>query len=506
MNIVIADDEQIILKWMKKNIEELSADNHVVNTCFNGKQVLNCCLNQKVDVLFTDIRMPVMGGIELLKKLSDNQVLPYTIILSAHDDFSYARDCFKLGVREFLLKSEITKESLEKCLKTAKACLESAQTEEQAVSKAERWESLLRRYFQKAEEISRDDMKTQWGELCEIEGDFFIIKIEGFSNGFQSGRFREVASFLFQEEDLKFYCVPAADKEIVILSECPHESIKRFIIRLYQVLASFGYDDIRMSASDRGSTWEDLDAICLQAEEVHMYQSFYLQNGGADYVSIKEQQKIAVQNLEDVCKSLEEQIISVGRADAALELRSLFQSMKSMKPAVSDARQFILNYLFHIYWNYLAEDKKIDFPVSKFIELSNCSDIDALEKKAAEQTGQFLAMLEKERNTYSKPVHEIIRYVEEHYETAISLEELANYVHMNRSYISHLFKKETGVNIYQYLLEFRMEKAKLLLLDNEYSVQQVCRQIGISDSAYFSKLFKKHVGMSPLEFRKMSKK
>lgn len=120
MNIVIADDEEIILKWMKKNIEALSPEHHVIEACINGMQVLNCCLNHQVDVLFTDIRMPIMDGMELLKKLNQNHVLPYTVVLSAYDDFSYARDCLKLGVSEFLLKSEITKDELEVCLQTAK--------------------------------------------------------------------------------------------------------------------------------------------------------------------------------------------------------------------------------------------------------------------------------------------------------------------------------------------------------------------------------------------------
>ncbi len=55
VNIVIADDEEIILKWMKKNIEMIFPEHNVIETCSNGKQVLNCCFNKKVDVLFTDI-------------------------------------------------------------------------------------------------------------------------------------------------------------------------------------------------------------------------------------------------------------------------------------------------------------------------------------------------------------------------------------------------------------------------------------------------------------------
>lgn len=110
MNIVIADDEQIIIRWLKKCIGELSPEYHIVEACMNGKQVLNCCLNEQVDVLFTDIRMPVMDGLELLEKLRANRVLPYTVVLSAYSDFSYVRDAFKLGAVEYLLKSEITKE------------------------------------------------------------------------------------------------------------------------------------------------------------------------------------------------------------------------------------------------------------------------------------------------------------------------------------------------------------------------------------------------------------
>ena len=160
MNIVIADDEEIILKWMKKNIEALSPENHVIASCINGMQVLNCCLNGSVDVLFTDIRMPVMDGMELLKKLNQNHVLPYTVVLSAYDDFSYARDCLKLGVSEFLLKSEITKDELEKCLQTAKERIKNnGKAEQKQSSPEEELEKVLLQYLKEPDYISRDAVR-----------------------------------------------------------------------------------------------------------------------------------------------------------------------------------------------------------------------------------------------------------------------------------------------------------------------------------------------------------
>lgn len=101
MKVVIADDEEIILKWMKKNIETLFPECQVVAVCANGKQALECCREWLPDLLFTDIRMPVMDGMELVSQLKKEEKFPYTVILSAYDDFSYAREAMKLGVKDF---------------------------------------------------------------------------------------------------------------------------------------------------------------------------------------------------------------------------------------------------------------------------------------------------------------------------------------------------------------------------------------------------------------------
>ena len=106
------------------------------------------------------------------------------------------------------------------------------------------------------------------------------------------------------------------------------------------------------------------------------------------------------------------------------------------------------------------------------------------------------------KQVYSQAVQKIMEYIEANYRENISLEELAVYVHMNRSYVSHLFKKETGDNLYNYLQQYRLEKAKELLEHTRDSIQEICWKVGIQDSGYFSKVFKKYAGMTPLEYRK----
>lgn len=504
MNIVIADDEEIILKWLKKNIEALSLANHVVETCTNGKQVLNCCLNQQVDVLFTDIRMPVMDGMELLKRLHDNHSLPYTIILSAYDDFSYARDCFKLGVAEFLLKSEITREELEKCLQAASEKIENRENREvRKESRREVMEKILRQFFQEGEFALEDSLQKTWKSSCEIRGDYTVCILYNEEKNLREEQLKEIVSFLFLEEKRIFYWIPKSESKIIILIETINEKLEKFVKRVYHALASFGGGQIYVSAGEAGEGIRSLQELYQHAEETLAYQTFYGKTGGADYESIKRIQDRADRELEKQFQVLDEAVNSRTWNKVQKEIQALFLLIKESMPGVLSIRKLLLNFLFNIYWNLMDEEAKKNISIDRLIAASNCADINKLEKTVSKQIEELMEIFISRNRNYSEAVYMVIRYIEKNYSKPVTLEELANYVHMNRSYISHLFKKETGNNINTYLLEVRLEKAKLMLQNSKNSIQDICSEVGIYDSAYFSKVFKKHMGVSPLEFRRI---
>ena len=171
-------------------------------------------------------------------------------------------------------------------------------------------------------------------------------------------------------------------------------------------------------------------------------------------------------------------------------------------PDMALVRHLLLDFILNIYWNHLDETQRKKFSIDEFILISHCKSIRELEHRVLVYMKQFVEVLKASRPVYSEAVCKVIQYIEENYRENISLEELAKHVHMNKSYLSHLFKKETEKNIYTYLLDFRMEKAKKLLIETKQSVYQTGCLVGIPDSAYFSKVFKKNTGMTPLEFRK----
>lgn len=116
------------------------------------------------------------------------------------------------------------------------------------------------------------------------------------------------------------------------------------------------------------------------------------------------------------------------------------------------------------------------------------------------------AMEEKRTSQHNSVVNTICDYINNHYDKEITLDDVALLVHMNASYVSRVIKKVTGQNFIEILLSTRIEHAKQLLRNPAVKTYQVAEQVGISDSKYFSQLFKKATGMTPTEYRNFNYK
>ena len=102
-------------------------------------------------------------------------------------------------------------------------------------------------------------------------------------------------------------------------------------------------------------------------------------------------------------------------------------------------------------------------------------------------------------------LQQIEQYVEQNYKSKISLDEIADELHVNRSYLSRFYKNKTGVNLFDEILKLRIESAKEYLLKTDMKTYEVSEAVGFEDAGYFSKMFKKIMGVSPKEFRKREK-
>ena len=145
-----------------------------------------------------------------------------------------------------------------------------------------------------------------------------------------------------------------------------------------------------------------------------------------------------------------------------------------------------------------------DFYIKKSDTMKSVEDISELHAFMCIDYAKKMRNLKK-NSICSKPVAECIDYIYDHLHTRITVELLAKRVNLTPSYLSRLFKKETGQNFLDYLTELRISKAKELLCGETLSVQDVAETVGYSDLKYFSRLFKKATGVSPSDYKKLYK-
>ena len=136
--------------------------------------------------------------------------------------------------------------------------------------------------------------------------------------------------------------------------------------------------------------------------------------------------------------------------------------------------------------------------------LGLCADVHDVLQILRENICQQIRRLETERSLReTRPISDAKRYIQQHYQEALRLEDVSSAVGFNTTYFSTLFKKETGQNFVDYLTELRINKAKELLSGDDLSVQDVAEMVGYQDLKYFSKLFKRITGVSPSDYKKL---
>lgn len=134
--ILLVDDEALIREAVSENVKWEQYGYELAGSCENGKEALEFIEENPVDVVFTDICMPYMDGMELSEKLSEDYPAVKIVILSGYDDFDYAKKAIRYGVKEYLLKP-ITADEMGDVLLTLKTEMDKERKAEQKLSKLE---------------------------------------------------------------------------------------------------------------------------------------------------------------------------------------------------------------------------------------------------------------------------------------------------------------------------------------------------------------------------------
>lgn len=501
MRVMIVDDEKLICEWLEFCISSNPACT-LVGVAHNGREGLELFRKQKPELVLTDIKMPVMDGIELLHAIRQQSGRTKVVLLTAFADFEMARNALREGADEYLLKTEMNNEVLQQMLsRMMRSCGASEGTEGNNLTNTAQAHAIVGKILRQPEPLQERDLEElrQCGLRWRDNGLFALAvwKQSLMHGGLQfpkEGPARHVAGFDYseriymvvgnlpralspteKERQLTMYarqvqelggcmvgCSSVTDEmsRIPAMARQAAFSLSRGFyqgqVRLYQPEEPLETLDVRVRS------WrEHLSAIRVQ---------LYQQTGAA-------RQQILEEFLQNTARQ------QIGEVDAVtkfcadsydlLYAQAVSMGLEPEKPERLRQR--------------LAASISMAETVQPVLELS------ALCAKQASPT-----------HTTSKAVRLAIRHIQSNYAQSLSLEQVAAEVHLTPEYFSRIFKEEVGVTFVNYLTDVRLRHSVQMLESTAQRVQDVAQAVGYSNVSYFSTIFKKKYGMSPYEYRHRS--
>ncbi|MDP4092120.1 MAG: response regulator [Bacillota bacterium] len=537
--VLIVDDESIIRKGLRNAVNWKQFDCDVCGEASDGMEGYKLISQLYPDIVITDIKMPEVDGLTMIREIKN--VIPQSkvIIMTGYRDFEYAQEAIKLGAFDYLLKP--TKiEELNSVIKRAVKELKFQKDRDAEFGKFKKIfeqnipilrEKLL---YNIMYEISTND--TEIGanlEILDIDiGKFALIIAENESESKADSKTEQYNKHLYQFGIINSFDEVFSDKFRVVsisldnnliafiveplgeTTEC-FEDISSKCTYLQEIVQNcFGFT-ITLAVSEEGTGPLQLPEKLRECQEA-LEHKFYIGNNSVifykdldsffkydDYSILEKNQKILIEGI---------------KAGNLIAVKSKLDEIFSY---VTDAAEKIgMEYLRNFYWNTISSinnirisisvadnDKKID-PKRDIGSLYNliqkCESIKDLNELMEEISVSVASKVNSFNNRSIKLIlRKAIDYLKEHYNEQVTLNEVARNIYVSTYYISRMFKKELGKNFVDYLNEIRIEKAKELLKDVQYKAYEIAEMVGIPDAHYFSKLFKKYVGVTPTEYREL---
>jgi len=520
MRVIVADDEELIrtgiidlIKW-----EELGYE--VVGEAEDGEEALSLVSELKPEVVITDIKMPFVTGLELLKNIKNKYEPLYVVLLTGYDEFKFAQEAVNSGAYAYLLKP-VDPLEIEKILKDIKESFEKKSVAERYTKelKTEQHFKNLLYGMEENEEIELF-LRENGYDANDVYFNTFMIEIDDhlkLSQSEYTDWITSIKTYLFDivnNESKKISkTVLMENKGLTFTVITWGESIDTLETNLRDVI-----DKIRKSISDKhisfsvaiGGTYQGVQSIKRSYDEAIKALSIKFLVGKnkdiffKDFIHELDEKESEEFDLDGIIGEInfesKENVIS-----------SLDSIMKDIKNKGTNSYIYVQLIITNIFIHSLqllrkAEvdiEKMFGNPIEKFEEI--------LIKETAEEKIESLknllrdmyAIIESSRlNTSSSFIIKAEEYINENYsKKSLSLNDVIKYVAISQAHFCIEFKKKTGETFVDYLTRVRMVKARELLTLSDRKIYEISELVGYDNSTYFSTLFKKHYDLSPSEFR-----
>lgn len=512
LEVVLVDDEKIVLKGIATAIQRESGF-HIAGTADNGIDGLSRILETKPDIVMTDIRMPGMTGLEMIRKAKKELPNTVYIVFSGFNEFKYVKEAIGLDVIDYIEKP-VTLPKLRKVLKKAGEIYryqENYYEMTKNLEKAERVciEKALRDLYEQPEmEELYIGQILQHNPRLETAKSICAIKIsEQHSQNIDDYRsvVQRLTFDLTQKEPIEVYSFFEKDNLMLVyfnLGRMDFPFLEKAAIMKQQI----DEEKIKIIAGI-SRVYKDFYKLKNVFEEADsaLYYARYLEAPDIINIDKVEYENNIPREISQHHKSLEFDFRIGQYDDCRKQIKEYVQYMKQMDllPELFTQKCWELIFLLQQMLKESGTDE-VEHLNIKYTELGDMVSGESIAKWTLDKAEQILEAAEHSKDDgSSRAVRFVKQYIEKHYSEGISLDELAEQVHMSSTYLSMLFKKEEGITYIRYLTKVRMEKAMEFLKEG-YKAKEVCEKVGYHDYKHFSLQFKSVTGMTLDNYKKMT--
>lgn len=478
ITIVIADDEKLIRAGIAKIIRESIDVPLEILEAKNGQEALDLCKSERPNVLVTDIRMPIMDGVELMKNISQLEIKPTLIVLSGYDDFVYAKAAIQSGAMSYILKPVDKKE----LVSAVQKAISDYRNNEQ-----KRNEETLKSIIEEGRVNSTDGMDG-WN----------------FPNGFScvcaiGSHCKKLLSAALTS--IEYYSLESKkDYELIVI---PREAT-------YILGNNISLNSLILGISNPAQNLSMLRTVKKQAFIAAMEAFFDEHNveisekkHGVYYYKTEENQDF--QRVDELYEQILTKLIIASPNDIQSGVEKLFDFTQ-----YDEDNGMILDYLYskicsNLFTRYPVYSQDDDYLHLKSIMIENIWQFKNVKewKTCVQDYLIYLSELLKKDNSEYPFIEEALDYIKANFNKNINMAMVANQVSVNYTWFSEKFKEHTGVNFNDYMKRLRIEEACRLLEKGCYKVYEVCEKCGFGDVKYFMKVFKEATGVTPGEWKNL---
>lgn len=471
MRVLIAEDELLERKAMKKFIQNNIKEVEVVGEAMNGRIAIELATKLQPDIIFMDIKMPGINGLEAIEKIHESQPMIKFILVTAYDTFEYAKQAMKFGIKDYVLKPGRTEEIVKALFRVRKEIIH----ERSVAIEKERATALLRESL--VRKIMKSSMDEDVSGLMEqimptMEAGYFLV-LDSYDDLEMQKIRASLQSYL--EDPFIIYETNGTAVVFVMLTEMIKKADQLIIARKLSLDLEedifIGIGLLCTSIGDLHASYREAYAACFQLKTQNKNNYSFLYEKKETHDHDKMIMEIA-------------QAVERGQDDEAL---MNFKKYRHQLEVVAKEKLYMSIQTILTRCNIKVVDKSL-------------STIQTNENWEAYLN--VCCMKINEHYQSKQSMTKAKEYIEENYSQGITLEDVANLVKLSPNYFSNLFKEEYDETFIELLTRIRMEKAKEFIEKNAYSLKEISFMIGYKDPNYFSRVFKRYYDISPKHFQK----